>query len=364
MKIYLQRPWKFADSPYYKYLLESPPEGVDYVGQAQKQGVIEKKWKFILIHRIKALIRKFFRVFSVPLPNAHLTKSSEKYDLIHCAHCLSINNRPWVTDTEWVGQFWVAANFDAHPKRHLVKRILENKNCKKIMAWTEWAAEGIFKEFPEIADKVEVVYPGIPAPNFRKIKSDKIRMLYVSRRFYFKGGLYALEVMDRITKKYPNTEGIIVSNVPQEVLEKYSNNKNLKFIDVIPQEKLFKKIYPSTDILVYPSFTDTFGFALTEAMAFGIPVVTVGGLSRGEIVDDEKTGFVVRSPENFDSETLDKLLYKKIVDDLTEKVEILVKNEKLREKMSISSRKEIKSGKFSIRKRNKKIKRIYDEALK
>ena len=99
-------------------------------------------------------------------------------------------------------------------------------------------------------------------------------------------------------------------------------------------------------------------------MAFGIPVVTVGGLSRGEIVDDEKTGFVVRSPENFDSETLDKLLYKKIVDDLTEKVEILVKNEKLREKMSISSRKEIKSGKFSIRKRNKKIKRIYDEALK
>ena len=95
-------------------------------------------------------------MFSIPLPNAHLTRSSEKYDLIHCAHCLSLNKQPWVTDTEWVGQFWIAANFDEHPKRYLVKRILENKNCKKIMAWTKWAADGIIEEFPEIAEKVPI----------------------------------------------------------------------------------------------------------------------------------------------------------------------------------------------------------------
>jgi glycosyltransferase involved in cell wall biosynthesis len=364
MKIYLQRPWKFADSPYYKYLLESPPKGVDYVGQIQKQGAIEQKWKFSLIHKIKGTIRKFFKMFSIPLPNAHLTRSSEKYDLIHCAHCLSLNKQPWVTDTEWVGQFWIAANFDEHPKRYLVKRILENKNCKKIMAWTKWAADGIIEEFPEIAEKVEIVYPGIPAPEFKKKKSDKIRMLFVSRRFYFKGGLYALEVMDRITKKYPNTEGIIVSDIPQEVLKKYSKNKRLKFIDLLPQKKLFEEVYPSTDILVYPSFTDTFGFALTEAMAFGIPIVTVGGHSRGEIVDDGKTGFVVNTPKEFDSKDLDRLRFGEVLNELEEKSSILVNDKKLRKSMSLAARKEIKRGKFSFKERDKKLKRIYSDALK
>ena len=365
MKVYIQRPWKFADSPYYQYLLNYAPKNVKYLGQSQKQGVVTNKKQMLFLHKAKHYVRSFFRTFNLPVPNAHLTRAKEKYDLLHCAHCLSLNNRPWVCDTEWVGQFWVSANFDKHPNRTFVKRILQNKNCKKIIAWTNWSYNGIVKEFPEIKNKVEIIYPGVPSQKFKKITSKKIRLLFVSRRFYFKGGLHALEVIDRLTKKHSNVEGIFISEVPEEILKKYSKNKKIKFYNMMPQEKLFKEIYPSTDILVYPSYTDTFGFALTEAMSFGIPIVTVGGHSRKEIVEQGKIGYVIEEPKNFNLKYLEELnTLRKTIDEIEEKTERLIGNKKLRNKMAKEAIKEIKTGKFSIEKRNRKFIETYKQALK
>jgi len=138
MKVYIQRPWKFGDSPYYQYLLGYPPKEIEYLGQNSKSGVVTNKRKMVLLHKAKDYLRSFFRIFNLPIPNVHLTRTKEKYDLLHCAHCLSLNNRQWICDTEWVGQFWLAANFDRHPNKFLVKTILQNKNCKKIIAWTKW----------------------------------------------------------------------------------------------------------------------------------------------------------------------------------------------------------------------------------
>jgi len=365
MKVYIQRPWKFADSPYYQYLLNYPPKEVEYIGQNQKQGTVTNKKKMFFLHQAKHYIRTFFRIFNLPIPNAHLTKTKEKYDLLHCAHCLSLNDRPWVCDTEWVGQFWISANFDKHPNRNLVKNILENKNCKKILAWTKWSYDGIVKEFPEIKNKVEIVYPGVPSQKFKKIKSKKIRLLFVSRRFYFKGGLHALEVIDRLTKKYKNVEGTFISEVPKEILKKYSKNKKIKFYNMVAHEKLLKEIFPSTDILVYPSYTDTFGFTITEAMSFGIPVIAVGGHSREEIIEQGKTGYVIEAPKRFDIKYLEELTtLKKTIDKIERKTELLIKNKKLRERMSKEAIKEIKKGKFSIERRNKKFVEVYKKALK
>ena len=55
------------------------------------------------------------------------------------------------------------------------------------------------------------------------------------------------------------------------------------------------KMYEKTDIFVYPGYTDTFGFSILEAMSFGIPIVTLDGFARKEIVEDGKTGFLVNN---------------------------------------------------------------------
>lgn len=53
----------------------------------------------------------------------------------------------------------------------------------------------------------------------------------------------------------------------------------------------------------------------------------------------------------------------KVVEEIVQKASILIKNKELRRRMGISGRREIEVGKFSIEKRNEKLKRIFDEAL-
>ena len=359
--VYIQKPWKFADSPYYKPLRESPPVGVKYMNLGVSN-LIQNRKSMEINTSIKQFIKKIIRKFYPSMPNAHWTRNAKNYDLIHCAHCLSKNKRPWVCDIEYVGQFWAGGYSANYPNKKKILRYLESPYCKKILAWTEWARDGIVKEFPEIKNKVEVVYPTVPEQKFKKIKSNKIKLLFVSRRFYFKGGFYALEVMDRLTKKYDSVEGVIVSDVPEEVYKKYKGNKKIKFLGMMPQRKLFEEVYPSADIFVYPSFTDTFGFAITEAMSFGLPVVSCSGRSRRELIENRKTGFIVNTElgDLFDLRTL-KNLDERIASGLQSAIKKIIENKKFRNEISENCRKLIKDGKFSIK--NKKLKQIYKKAI-
>jgi glycosyltransferase involved in cell wall biosynthesis len=97
--------------------------------------------------------------------------------------------------------------------------------------------------------------------------------------------------MERLRRKY-EIEGIVVSDVSEELKKKYSE---LKIYDLMEQEKLFE-LMREADIFLYPGSVDTFGFSLLEAMSFGLPILTINTertRSRREIVKNEKTGFIL-----------------------------------------------------------------------
>jgi len=297
----------------------------------------------------------------VAIPNAHLSPRGD-YDLIHCAHCLSKNkNKPWVADLEGVWSMGLSGNKTKRGRKK-IKKILLAENCKKILPWTDFTKKEILSVYPEVKNKVELVYPAIPeVKNLKKKKKKKLRIIFVARYFEIKGGLIALEVMEKLRKKY-GTEGVVVSDVPRDLKKKYPD---LKIYNLIPQNKLFE-LLAEADIFLYPSFHDTFGFSLLEAMAFGLPIVTVHNgkftPSREEIVENGKTGFLFETNGSF---SLNKIgiKEKKIVGSLIQNAAKLILNANLRMKMSQNCLEEIRQGKFSIRERNKKLKRIYEEAV-
>ena len=342
IKIYLQRPWKNSDSSYYVYLREQPPENVNYLN-ANEFKLIGNGVGFKINNFLKKRVKNLLKL-TPDLPNAHRTKFKGDYDLIHCAHCLSLNKKNWVFDVEIYNQLWASQSNSG--KRFKVKKLLESEHCKKIMPWTEWCKNEILKTFPEIKDKIEVVYPAVPERKFKNNKNkDEINLLFSSRNFYARNGDIVTEIMDELTKKYKNVTGTIVSDVPQEILNKYSGNKKITFHRLMSQKNLFE-LYEKADVFVYPTRGDAFGFGIIESFSFGLPVVSYGGESRRELIEDGKTGYVISN---------------KRLMDVTEK---LINDEKLRRKMSKNCLKEIKEGKFSIKQRNRKLKRIYDEALK
>jgi len=362
MKVYLQYPWGVADSQYYRSLIENPPKNIEYQNIRKKEGMITKEKKLFFWKNLKKISRALLNKLNLPLPNAHKSPEGD-YDIIHCAHCLSKNkDKPWVADFESLWQMWISGKNTKKVKK-IIRKILIRPNCKKILAWTEVAREEILKAFPEVSNKIGVVGYAMPFPKIKKIKKETITLLFVSRYFYEKGGLHALEAIDSLTKKHKNIHGIFVAPTPKGIFNKYKKNKKIEFFGLTPHDKLMNKIFPRADIFIYPGYSDTYGFLFIEALAFGLPIVTVDRSSRRELIKDKEQGFVINrkgiiNPWKIgDSE-------QEIIKELIEKTTQLIKNNSLMKRMSENCKNEVKKGKFSIKERNKKLEKIYKEALK
>lgn len=361
MKVHLKFPWRFIDSPYYRNLINYPPEGVNFTGVSKEDTILITSPK---IFRVRNAMKKILRVFveGIKLPNVTFTHSNA--DLVHCARCLLLNKLPWVVDVE---HYW---NFSLSDKisyskigRSLIEKLLKKEYCKKILPWTHATESTIRKVIKneQILDKLEVVYPAVPVPKLKRKKSEKTTLLFIGRYFYPKGGLFALETFKRLKQKYDIRCILISLTIPNEIKAKYENFTNI--YKSVSEDYLFREIYPVSDILVYPGFSDTFGFALLEAMSFGIPIITVDAFARKEIVENGKNGFVIEKPKSFNVYRIDRK-EEKLVEEMAKLTSLLIEDSSLRKRMGRYGRKLVEKGKFSIKERNKKLRRIYEEALR
>ncbi|HLD55565.1 MAG TPA: glycosyltransferase family 4 protein [Candidatus Nanoarchaeia archaeon] len=368
IKIHLQYPWKFPDSSYYKNILEYPPKDVAYVNYKKsnkpKIQIIGSSKKFEVMRRFKNFLRKILNILR--LPNLTYT-FNPNCDLIHCAHCLSLNKKPWVVDTE-VWDRVSAGGKIAESKlgKWIIKNRLESEYCKRIICWSEDCKKSFEKAFlknKKILDKIEILHFGLPLKNFKKIPHKNLRILFVARWFDAKGGRQTLYVFNELSKKYPDIEFTFICPTPKEFKEKYSQNKQINIMDLIPQEKLFKEIYPSADIFFYPGFGDSYGFAVPEAMAYELPIVTSNTFAKKELLKNGKYGLLVDLSKDW-KKYYYECMNKDMLNEFIKKTEILINDKKLREKIGKEARKEVINGMFSIEKRNRKLRDIYEEALK
>ena len=234
-------------------------------------------------------------------------------------------------------------------------------------------------DISKFEDKIVVVYPAIHKMESVKTKNDRVNLLFIGRYFQRKGGLETLKSFEILAKKY-DVALTIVSNIPSYIIKKYKDFNNIYFYGLLPREVLFEKYFPQSDILVFPTQYDTFGMVFLEAMAFALPIVSLYNFATPEIIENGKNGYLIKPysklwfgedyllhPKWGDWNVLKTVLSKneqnRIVKDLVEKLAILIEDDSLRRKMGENSSKMIESGKFSITERNKKLERIYKEAI-
>lgn len=361
MKVLLKFPWRFVDSPYYRSLIAYPPRGICFAGiPKEKVKVIISPHVFTLFYSIKKYLRNGAELFKIP----NITFTTLNPSVVHCAHCLLLNKLPWVVDVEHYWSFSASGKISYSPRgKFIIEKLLERRYCKKILPWT-YAAKNTIKEVIKnhhVLNKIEVVYPAVPVPRIKRKKSKKTSLLFIGRYFYPKGGLFVLEVFKRLKQKYDINCIFISLTIPKQLKSKYE--KFVTIYDSVSNEILFQRIYPSSDIFVYPGFSDTFGFSFLEAMSFSIPIVTVDGFARKEIVEDGKNGFVIKRPKSFNVRKIGKK-EEKLIREIVKIVSLLIENISLRKRMGKHGRRLVERGKFSIKERNKKLRRIYEEAIK
>lgn len=374
----------------YKNLVLYPPEGYEFITQNaswDKVSATAARTKALYSFQQKVLSK----VLPVNLVKAYLEKGKglpENTDLTYATGHLVFRKESWMIDLEFVTQ--LAGYSVRHFKRYrkLIEKTLATEYCKKIICWTEAGKKTVLGNMncDGFAHKVETVPLAVTKKNFVKdYENDgKVKLLFVGSanipgEFEYKGGKEVLEAFTLLLPKYPNLELTIRSDVPKELKVKYEGLDNLRLIEgIIPWEQLEHE-FKSADIFLFPTHS-TPGLAILDAMSYELPVITTDVWANSEMVKDGETGFVIRKSEKVSyyienfipiwnytpgsrfMKTI-KMVDPNVVQELVEKTSILIENEDLKKRMGRAGRWEIENGKFSIEERNKKLKRIFDEAI-
>ncbi|MEM3406950.1 MAG: glycosyltransferase family 4 protein [Nitrososphaerota archaeon] len=181
---------------------------------------------------------------------------------------------------------------------------------------------------------------------------DKKIILYIGRLIPQKGVGYLLKAFAKVLQEAPQTALIIAGEGPlKDTLRNLSSElnieKNIIFLGPISHSKIHE-IHAISDITVLPSiptrnWTEQFGYVLIEAMACGKPVIASRSGAIPEIIINNESGFLIKPGD---------------VNELAEKILLLINDEKLREKMGYKGRIRVEKN-FSYEVIIPKIKELY-----
>jgi glycosyltransferase involved in cell wall biosynthesis len=382
--IYLEPPWKpllWSD-----ILVTHPPQGYRFVAPqdaeqrlfqlAAKRDISYLFQRWVAGRMPVGLVKAYLEKFK-PIPReANLT-----YAITH----LVLRKEPWVLDMGNEVPHLLAGT-EAHLDKYkgTVKRALASPYCKKIIFWVETGREGFLSQVgQELEGKTEVVYGAVPPRRFTKRQhGDKVKLLFVNsgnintaRHFYAKGGREVVEAFVALAQRHSNLELVIRSGMPRGLKDKCCRIPSVRVIDKpVPWAELERE-WKTADIFVLPNHCNTPAMAFLDAMSYELPIVTGDIWANHEIVADGRTGFLVphsRVAEYADGPllSLGSAEFKRVLDatdpdmlqGLVEKLSILIENPELRRQMGSVGRWEAEHGKFSLEKRNEKLKGILDEA--
>jgi len=182
--------------------------------------------------------------------------------------------------------------------------------AKAIVVWSEWAKIGFEKDgFP--SDMIKVIPPPVAAIHHNK-NYDSERILFVGRDFRRKGGDIALRAFINIAKEFDKAELCYVGKVDDYKLLGIAMKTNrVKYYENPSDEVLYGKLFPSSDIFLFPSRSEAFGISMIEAMSYSLPVVVSDLPSIKENIIDGYNGVVVRQGSISYEEALATLLQDK-----------------------------------------------------
>lgn len=174
-------------------------------------------------------------------------------------------------------------------------------------------------------------------PKIKKFQDGKINILFVGRIEERKGLIYLLKAYKILEKKFSNLRLIVIGGGDlKEYCQKFVRKNNLKevhFEGEISGPEI-TSYYSSCDIFCSPAiFGESFGIVLLEAMACGKPVVAFLNQGYKEFIAGKKGKRFFAKSRDYKS--------------LAKKLEILIKNPKLRKEMGQWGIKEAKKYSWS-----------------
>lgn len=383
-KVFFDYQWKMHSS--YKDLFDFPPDGYEFNTRVAADNVLREASKIPLSYTL-------FNFLSRSLPLTLIKSYLDKYfknpprgtSLTFATEHLVFRDEPWVVDIGDVANF-VGGDYEHFTKyTRIIERRLASPYCKRILAFSTIAKRSLIANLncQSFEHKIDIVPLSVHPKNFVKVYKDGgFKILFVNSaniagEFEIKGGTTAIEAFILVKQKYPDLELVIRSDIPPKIKNTIRQLSGISLIEgVIPWEQLEHE-FITADCFMLPTLV-TPNQVFLDAMSYELPIITTDFYGNSELVQDGVTGFLVESrikiplswrpPLHLDGVTSISgprlnVGHERLADQIASKISILIENRILSREMGKRARWEIEHGKFSIDHRNKKLEKIFNEAV-
>ena len=237
-------------------------------------------------------------------------------DLIHAFNRIPVGVLPFVVGYEsHLPRTW---GLGAGWERLLLKLLLARR-CRRIVAISNYAAENFRAGLAagplsgeardQLVAKLEVRYPNIDVPKVpppRPPMQGRLVATFVGAHFGRKGGCTVLRMADLAYRRDLPIEFNIVSSMQvggsiwtdptrEDFFTPYRSLlslPNITYRAKLPNAEVLALLQRS-HICLLPTFADTFGFSVLEAMAMGTPALATAQAAIPEVIDDGIDGLLL-----------------------------------------------------------------------
>jgi D-inositol-3-phosphate glycosyltransferase len=255
---------------------------------------------------------------------AYRLRNNLSYDIIHSHYWLSGKVGSWA-QRQWnvphllmfhTNGFMkrVRCAEEREPAMRLINEKRLTRECSRLLSPTEKEKDYIVRFYGTQREKIGLVPCGVNLDRFRPIpkrearkrlglQADEAIILYVGRFAPVKGLDRLFAAMAHL-KKYSRLSLMVVGgdgNQAQSSLEFERLTKVFGIRDAVTfagrvEHNDLSKYYSAADVLVVPSYYESFGLVALESLACGTPVVATPVGAIDKIVQDGTTGVVVKKP--------------------------------------------------------------------
>ncbi|WP_169795317.1 glycosyltransferase family 4 protein [Kribbia dieselivorans] len=193
---------------------------------------------------------------------------------------------------------WSGATICAMRSGSIARYVAPNEDLREHLVTRGWDP-ALIEIIPNF-----LAYPAAPEQAARTPR----RLGFVAKDFDAKGGPLVVEAHRRLRLDFPDLELLIVGSEPRHDAS-WLSSQGIEWLPLVDRGRLLREIYPSIDILVYPSAFDTgVPFSTLEPLAAGIPAVVSNlpglpdlvGADAGRVVERDPTAIAAAVKELLD----------------------------------------------------------------
>jgi len=193
--------------------------------------------------------------------------------------------------------------------RSYEKKLMNRSDA--LIAVSKYTVDELTELYGIEEEKIHVIYNGVDINKFKPrpdraelrrefgLEEEKKIVLFVGRLYHRKGLEILLRSIPPVLQEFNDVKFAISGTgfkKKEESLRKLAKKLEIEdhvtFLGYVPDEKL-PDLYAASDIFVLPAIYENFPFAILEAQATGLPVIStkVGGIP--EFLADNENGFLV-----------------------------------------------------------------------